>query len=169
MTKNDFLRSVIARVLDAHQAWSLVYENGRRHRFVLARQLPDVLVYLDFEARPDNEVFGQGVGWTRDRQSLACVLEPSSNPVFKARDGRLARLRQLDHPRDFEHEELAIPTAALVRPISGFRLSQATHDSIREQMLKEIEDYALPYLCLMLKFRHGMEVTPEQLGSGEVG
>lgn len=44
---------------------------------------------------------------------------------------------QLQRPRDFEHEELAIPTSALVRPISGFPLSRATHDSIRKQMLQE--------------------------------
>jgi hypothetical protein len=169
MKKNEFLESVVEPFLVTHPAWKRVYEIRRRHLFVVGRQLPGVLVYLDFEARSDNDVFGQGVGWTADLQSLIDDFNPTSTPPFKQRDGQLKRLRTLERPRNFEHGALTIPTSSLCRPTGAYFLSSwGNYEAIREQMLREIDEYALPYLCMMLKFRHAREVTPEQLARDQV-
>jgi hypothetical protein len=168
MTKNEFLLGVVQAFLRAHPRWDLVRSDKRRHAFYIGRSLGSVFVYLGFTARTDRDVFGQSVGWAPSREAFDAAFDRKENPPVRLRDGQLARIRTLERPRDFEHEELSFPTASLVRPISGFRLSDQKQEDISAQMLAEIDEYALPYLCLMIKARHGHEVTPYQLGNEEV-
>ena len=37
---------------------------------------------------------------------------------------------------------------------------------MREQINSDIRDYAIPYLCLMLKLRHGIDAQAEVLLTG---
>ena len=70
---------------------------------------------------------------------------------------------ELESPRDFEHDEMRISTALLVRPIAGFEVTEASHVAVKQSVLNEIDTIALPYLALMLKHRHRIEVAPESL------
>jgi hypothetical protein len=169
VTKNDFLSGVVSAFLDSHPGWTLVRSDKKRHAFYVARNVGPTFLHLGFTARTDRELFGQSVGWAPSREAFIAALERKENPPVRLRDGQLARIRTLEQPRDFEHEQLSFPTASLARPISGFRLSDQPHQGIREQMLAEIEEYALPYLCLMLNARHGLQVTPLQLSREDFG
>ena len=75
----------------------------------------------------------------------------------------------MEDPRDFHYEEFRVPTSQLCRPFGGFDLTQESPDEVLVTMATEINEYALPYLCLMLFKRHGISVTPDQLSSEEIG
>jgi hypothetical protein len=81
----------------------------------------------------------------------------------RLRDGRLERIHALEKTRDFEYEELSLPTSSLVRPVSGCRAEDASPSEIRVKMLADVDDDAFPYPCLMLGRRIGLVLTPAQL------
>jgi hypothetical protein len=169
MKKNEFICIVINMFIAGHTKWSRVNSEKRSHHQVVGRVLGQaVFVYLDFSARTDRLVYGQGVGWSKSLDSYKAYLARTENEEQKFRDGSLRRLLALESPRDFQYDAMDISTSALCRPIGGFNASELSLDQIKADMLREIEEYALPYLCLMLKHRHGVVVTPEQLGSGEL-
>lgn len=169
MKKNEFIGAVVNQFLAGHPKWMLVHSDKRSHHQVVGRVLGSaIFVYLDFSARTDRLVFGQGVGWSKSLDAYKAYLARTENEEHKFRDGSLRRLLTLEKPRDFQYEALDVSTSALCRPIGGFNAENLTLDQIKQDMLREIEEYALPYLCLMLKHRHGAVVTPEQLGSAEL-
>lgn len=169
MKKNDFLDSVVEQFLGSHGQWAVVHNDKKSHYQVVGRTLASKgFVYLDFSARTDRMIFGQGVGWSESLDKLREELKRTTNTPVKARDGSLRKLLTLEKPRDFAHAEMRISTSALCRPFGGFDASEQSLEQIKEGMLREIEEYALPYLCLMLKHRHGTVVTPEELGNSEL-
>jgi len=169
MKKNEFLESVVEDFLAGHVRWGRVHSDRRSHYQVVGRALGSrVFVLLDFSARPDRDVFGQAVGWSENLKSFERYLARTTNEPLKERDGRLKKLMTLESPRDFQHTEMHVSTSSLCRPFGGFDARDMSLDKIKQDMLREIEEYALPYLCLMLKHRHGVVVTPEQLGSAEL-
>jgi hypothetical protein len=168
MKRNEFLDSVAEAFLVGRVQWRRVHSEKRSHYQVVGRDTPyGVFLYTDFSARTDRPLFGQGVGWSKSFDSFKAYLSRTENEEHKPRDGSLRRLLTLENPRDFQYEELRISVSSLCRPIGGFDAINLSLDQIKQDMLREIEEYALPYLCLMLKHRHGVVVTPEQLGSGE--
>lgn len=169
MKKNEFLDSVVKSFLASHERWGLVHNDRRSHYQVVGRSLgPKTFVLLDFSARTDREVFGQAVGWSDSLESFERYLARTTNEPLKERDGRLKKLITLENPRDFQHGDMHVSTSSLCRPFGGFDARELSLDQIKQDMLREIEEYALPYLCLMLKHRHGVVVMPEQLGSDEL-
>lgn len=147
-------------------AWSLVHKDLRKHTFFVGRTLPCVFVHLGFSARTDRDVFGQSVGWAPRLDAFLVSLNRREAPPIRLRDGRLVRLRGLAKPRDFDYDEMSFPTASLVRPISGYRGDEMSRAEMREQINSDIRDYAIPYLCLMLKLRHGIDAQAEVLLTG---
>lgn len=169
MKKVEFLEEAMSRFLSTHLSWEDVVRDKRGLCFTVGRDIPKVaFVYIDFSVRSDRFLAGHGVGWSK---SLACFHEARSKKVnapFQPRDGSLRRLLTLDDPRDFHYEELYISTAELCKPFGGFDLTTEPPDEVLATMAAEINEFALPYLCLMLLKRHGISVTPEQLSSGTV-
>lgn len=169
MKKNEFIDLVVDAFLAGHPQWRRVYSDRRSHYEAVGRDTPfGVFIFLDFSARTDRLIFGQGVGWSKSLDSFKAYLARTENEEHKPRDGSLRRLLKLDNPRDFTYEHLHISTSELCRVIGGFDAKELSLEQIKADMLREVEEYALPYLCLMLKHRHGVVVTPEQLGSGEL-
>lgn len=169
MKKNEFLDGVVAEFLDSHVQWKRVHNDRKGHYQVVGRVLgPEVFVFLDFSARSDRPVFGQAVGWSKTLDTFQSYLNRTTNAPDRERDGRLKKLLTLDNPRDFQYVDMHISTSSLCRPFGGFNAQELSLEQIKAGMLQEVEEYALPYLCLMLKHRHGVVVTPEELGSSEL-
>jgi hypothetical protein len=167
--KTEFLEQAIARFLPAHPAWVELVKDKRGLYFAAGRELAGAaLVYIDFSVRPDRFVAGHGVGWTTSTARFHASLKETVNRPFQPREGRLERVRSLENPRDFLYEEFRIPTAQLCKPFGGFDLTKESSDEVLATIATEIEEYALPYLCLMLLKRHSISVAPEQLSSGPV-
>lgn len=170
MKKTEFLDHAITRFLAAHPAWTELVKDKRWLYFAAGREIPGVaLVYVDFSVRPDRFLAGHGVGWTKSLTRFHEARAEKVNPPIKHRDGSLRRLLRLEDPRDFHHEELYVSTAELCKPFGGFDLTMESPDEVLATMAIEINEYALPYLCLMLLKRHGISVTPDQLSSEEIG
>ncbi len=163
MTKNGLLYGVCGIFLERAPAWRLVHSDKRAHLFYVGRDLSRVFVHLGFSARSDRDLFGQSVGWAPSLEVFKASLTRRESPPVRLRDGRLERIRALEKPRDFEYEELSFPTSSLARPLSGYRLEEATPEEIQAQMLADIDHYGLPYLCLMLERRFGQVLTPARL------
>jgi hypothetical protein len=157
------LTGVFGAFLEGAPAWRLVHSDKRAHAFYVGRDIAQVFVHFGFSARTDREVFGQSVGWAPNLEAFKASLARRETPPLRLRDGRLKRIRILEKPRDFEYEELSFPTSSLVRPVSGYRAEESNPDEIKAQMLADINDYGLPYLCLMLERRFWLVFTPAQL------
>ena len=84
---------------------------------------------------------------------------------MRERDGSLARLRKLESPRDFKHDEMHLPISALCRPFGGFDLSKHDAQTVRASMESEITQFAFPYLSMMLAARHAITFPVNQFGS----
>jgi len=163
LTKNELLTDVSAAFLERAPAWRLVHSDKRMHTFYVGRDIAQVFVHLGFSARTDREVFGQSMGWAPSLEAFKASLSRRETPPVRLRDGRLERIRALEKPRDFDYEELSFPTSSLARPVSGYRAEESSPDEIHAQMLADIDQYGLPYLCLMLERRFGLMLTPAQL------
>lgn len=160
----QFLAKVVSDLLAKHPAWTRVHEDARHQHVAIGRSMGDrVFVYLDFSAMGKRDVVTQGVGWAPSEAVFRASLSRKETEPLRARDGSLARLGKLERPRDFEHEEMRVDTSSLCRPFGGFDLTEQTVEHAERQMLDEIDSYALPYLCMMLKARHGIELTPAQI------
>lgn len=166
MKKNEFIRYVTDGVIQRYPAWAVLWEQKRSYTSILGRQLPQTLVYLRFDCRPDRYWFGHGVGWAPNLGGLVAEETAARNPEFKHREGRLARIRTLGSPKDFTYEAHEVSTGSLARPYSKYSLEDSSPEQLRAAMLQEIEDLAMPYLCLMLANRHGLTLTPDELGKG---
>lgn len=163
MSKNEFLDSVSSEFLARHPRWAVVHENRRAPSRVVGLEVDGmVLLLVDFSCRPDNMRVHHGVGWSRNKATFLADLK-STDMYPKARDGSLRRLQKLSKPRDFEHEAMNVSVGLLHKPFDGFDLATESPEYIQATMLQEIEDYAFPYLCMMLKARHDLELTPAQL------
>lgn len=163
MNKNEFLDYVASEFLARHSRWTLVHVDKRAPIRAVGLDIEGkVLLLIDFSCRPDNMRVHHGVGWSRSKVMFLSELK-STDMYPKARDGALRRLRKLERPRDFEHESMNVSVGLLHKPFDGFDLATDSPDCIQATMLQEIEEYAFPYLCMMLKARHGLEVTPAQL------
>lgn len=149
-----------------HSAWERIFENKREYRLTVGRSVGDrCLVHIDISSRPDRYWFGHGVGWS---PSLAAYLDYATrraNPPIYPRSGSLRKLLTLEKPRDFDNPQMSLSISSLFTPFVIYDLETQGADVVQESMLREIDVYALPYLCLMLKFRHGVTTTPEALGS----
>jgi len=167
--KTEFLEQAMTRFLPAHPAWAELVKDRRGLYFAAGREIPGVaLVYIDFSVRPDRFVAGHGVGWTKTETRFHEALNETVNRPFQPREGRLVRIQNLEDPRDFQYEELRVPTSQLCRPFGSFDLTKESPDEVLATIGMEINEFALPYLCLMLLKRHGISVTPDQLSSEAV-
>lgn len=170
MKKTEFLDHAITRFLAAHPAWTGLVKDKRWLYFAAGREIPGVaLVYIDFSVRPDRFVAGHGVGWTKSLARFHEARAEKVNPPIQHRDGSLRRLLRLEDPRDFHYDELRVSTSQLCKPFGGFDLAKESPDEVLDAIAMEINEFALPYLGLMLLKRHGISVTPDQLSSGEIG
>lgn len=168
MKKNDFLDAVASAFLERHPHWELIREDRRAYKRYLGLQVPKAcLLYIDFSFRPDNMNAYHGVGWSTDKAKFLNDIAHSMR-LPKPRDGSLHRLRKLDKPRDFTYDDMDVSISLLHKPFDGFDLATEAAEVVQEKMLKEIEDFAFPYLCMMLKHRHQLEIAPTQLGSGVI-
>lgn len=90
MIKNDFFDSVVEQFLGGHGRWTMVYNDKKSHCQVVGRDIASKLfVYLDFSARTDRMIFGQGVGWSESLDAFREELKRTTNAPVKARDGSL--------------------------------------------------------------------------------
>ena len=87
------------------------------------------------------------------------------NPPIYPNDGSLRRIRTLEKVRQFELPEMSRSISDLYVPYQNYSLETTAPAEVQSLMLQEIEEYALPYLCLMLQRRHGVGLSPEQLGA----
>ena len=164
MTKTEFLDEAIKRFLGAHPGWAELTKEKRNLYYSAGREIDGrCLVFVDFSVRPDRFTVGHGVGWTKSRARFKDWRQERVNPPIQPRDGSLRRLLTLDDPRDFKYEELSISTSALCKPFGGFNVPELSVEQVFSSMATEARDYALPYLCLMLRKRFGLEMSPEQL------
>lgn len=170
MKKTEFLGQAITRFLREHPAWMELIKDKRGLYFAAGREIAGVvLVYIDFSVRPDRFVAGHGVGWTNSLTRFHEARVEKINSPIRPRDGSLRRLLRLEYPRDFHYDELYVSTAELCKPFGGFDLTKESPEDVLATIATEINEVALPYLCLMLLKRHGISVTPEQLSGGEIG
>jgi hypothetical protein len=163
--KIDFLDMVVSKFLELHPRWALIRRKNQGLSRYLGLEVPGkVLLLIDFSCRPDNMRVHHGVGWS---PNMTVFVEGhkavSSYP--KPRDGSLQRLRRLERPRDFEYDEMNVSIGLLNKPTDGFDISMEAAESIQAIMLQEINELAFPYLCMMLKARHGIDVTPSELAN----
>lgn len=166
--KNDFIKYVAQAILSSHPMWRIVWEHKRWYTCVIGRELPRVCVFLSVEARPDRYWFGQGVGWAPSLEHLIGEVTALRNPDFKPTDGQLKRLLTLEAPRDFAHEYLNRNVGGLARPFAKYDLETVPAEALRTQMLADINEFAMPYLCLMLNARHNLNVTPQALATDAI-
>jgi hypothetical protein len=169
VTKNEFLNLVADEFLAAHGAWRRLYENRRAYSLAVGRQVGSTcLVFLDLDCRPNNYRFGHGVGWCPSHEYFQAWRQRRVNPPSYSRSGSLRRIRSLKDPLDFHNEEMRLETFQLHKPFADYDLESASPEEVKREMLGEMEDYALPYLLLMLRARHGLELTQAEL-SGASG
>lgn len=165
MTKNEFINLVADGFLVGHRGWGKVYEHRRHYKLAIGREIPlGCFVFIDLACRPDYYRFGHGVGWC---PSLAYFLEWQErrvNPPIYPRNGRLKNLERLEKPLDFENDEMRVSTFSLHSPFADYDLEKSDEIRLRRLMLSEMEDYALPYLRMMLRARHGLEVSQNEIG-----
>ena len=163
MKKNEFLHYVASRVLGQQPAWSLVWEHKRWYTLIIGRQLPNVFVYIDLQARSDRDLFGQGVGWAPNLDLVIAERLKPKTPELKSTYPRLSAIREHATTSDFEFESLRRNVGSLARPFTKYELADSTPEALCEVMQRDIEDFALPYLTLMLAARHRIQVTTDAL------
>ena len=169
MIHKKYLADCAGQFLIKHPAWNMLHMGSADgiKSIAVGRYIPNLacifLTYWQYKTR-----VSQAVGWTASADALQRMLTRRENAPIVRVDGWLKRLAQIESPRDFAYAELSISTHSLFKSSSGFDLAHQSAAQVAEDMLSEAEQYALPYLCLMLKHRHDLEVTPEQLGSGEI-
>ena len=163
--KNEFIRFVADAFLVTCPKWQVVWEDKRTYSCVVGREAPGVFVFVGFGARPDRYWFGTDVGWAPTRSAFVEEKTARKNPDHKPTDGRLVQIRTLSAPRDFEYPYLRRSVGGLARPFTKYDLETVPAEQLRALMLSDLEEYALPYLCLMLTKRHGLEATRQSLGA----
>jgi hypothetical protein len=158
----DFLLEAKSAFLIRFPAWKSVGSRGQS--IYCGRTIADeCLVYVRFSGRKDREMVFHSVGWASDWDRIKSDAK-SEHGYPKPRDGSLRRIMRLENPRDFEYDAHEVSIRLLHKPTDGFDLNLGTPDSIVLAMLEEVEAYAFPYLCLMLKKRLGIEVDSDALG-----
>ena len=166
LKKNEFIDLLTGSFLQKYPGWFLAHQNRRDYFCMVGRNAADAcFVWIAFSCRPDRYWFGQSVGWAPSREDYVARLGARENPPVYPNDGSLRRIRGLDRVRQFQLPEMARSISSLYIPWQNYSLETTPPDDLRELMLREIEEYALPYLCLMLKQRHGIETTPAGLGA----
>lgn len=169
MKKNDFLDKVAGAFLQLYPRWEMLREDRRAYKRYLGLNVRNsCLVYIDFSCRPDSMNAYHGVGWSTDKARFVNDITQDVR-LPKPRDGSLRRLLRLDKPRDFAYDDMDVSISLLHKPFDGFDLAKEPAETVQATMLQEIEDFAFPYLCMMLKHRHQLDVAPAQLGSGVFG
>lgn len=166
MTKNEFIDLMVGEFLAAHTAWRKFYENRREYMQAVGREIgPRCLVFIDFSARPDRYWFGHGVGWCPSAAHFQEWRQRRVNPPVYKRSGSLQRLKTLPAPRDFENDEMRLDTFQLYRPFATYDLEKTPAEQLRSEIAGEIDEFALPYLRMMLQARHGLELTQAELSN----
>jgi hypothetical protein len=166
LTKNAFISRIADAFIATHPAWRRVFEHRRNYQLCVGRDVGNrCFVYIGLSCRPDRYSFGHSVGWSPSLAAYLHRLNLRENPPIYPRSGSLRKLLSMNGARDFQNTEMSIPTFVLYRPYASYDLETDSPEAVQALMLSEIEDYALPYLCLMLRERHGLHVTPAQLGS----
>ena len=169
MTKNEFINLVASEFLASHSAWRKIYENRREYSIALGRDVGQkCLVFVDLACRPDRYWFGHGVGWC---ESQAYYLEWQArrvNPPIYKRSGRLRHLESMETPLDIENAEMRICTFSLHKPYANYDLEKVPADDLKAEILTEMDQFALPYLRLFLRKKHGVELSQDQI-SNETG
>ena len=122
-------------------------------------------MWLQRSCRPDRYSFGLSVGWSPTEEQYVHRLGLKENPPIYPNDGSLRRIRTLERVRQFELDEMSRPVSTLYLPFQEYRLESTPADQLRELMLREIEEYAFPYLSLMLDSRHARKISEQELGS----
>jgi hypothetical protein len=168
MTKLEFLKAAAAAARSDAPAFAWTHEEGRNQYVAIGRDIGGhVFVYLRFSARPDNRVVGHGVGWAPSREVFLESRASKANEPIQNYDGSLRRLLRLEHPRDFTYAQVQRETPGLYLPFARTDLDAEAPEAIIERMRQEIREYALPYLCLMLRHRFGMELSVQALARGD--
>jgi hypothetical protein len=168
LTKNSFIQRLSEAFLEQHSAWRTIYRDKKSYFFVAGRQAGNnCLVFVDFSCRPDRYWFGHGVGWCPSLEYFLAWQARSENAPLYLRDGSLIRLQKLDKPRDFQQDEMRVTTGSLYKPFPEYRLEGSSPYDLQQLIETEINQYALPYLCMMLKARHSILTTPRDLATAQ--
>jgi hypothetical protein len=164
VTKNEFIHLVADGFLAGHNGWSKVYEHRRHYKLAIGRSIPSAcFVFIDLGCRPDYYRFGHGVGWCPSLTYFQEWKERRANPPDYPRNGRLKNLARIEKPLDFENEEMRVSTFSLDRPFADYDLEKSDETKLRALMLSEMEDIALPYLRMMLRARHGLDLSQDEI------
>jgi hypothetical protein len=169
LKKNEFIDLVSNAFLNAHPRWVCASQKRREYLTTVGRTIEKAcFIWISFSCRPDRYKFGHSVGWSPSREAHLHRLELKENPPIWPNDGSLRRIRTLEKVRQFELPEMSRSISGLYLPYQDYNLETTSAENLKHLMLNEIEEYALPFLCLMLRSRHALEVTPEQLGTSDV-
>lgn len=58
---------------------------------------------------------------------------------------------------------MSLATFQLYRPFQDYDLETMPPATVKETMLLEKKEQAIPYLCMMLRARHRLDISCEQL------
>ena len=169
LKKNEFLERVASQFLHEHPDWRRSHQKKRDYLLTVGRELNGAcFVWLCFSCRPDRYWFGLSVGWSPSEEAHIHRLELKENPPTYPNDGSLRRIRALEHVRQFDLPEMSRTVSGLYLPYQDYNLEKSAPEVVEALMLREIKEYAFPYLRLMLSSRHSLDLTDEQL-AGAVG
>lgn len=165
MKKNEMLQVLYKSFICKYPNWLLLSHNKREYCIYLGLKILDkTILIISFRGGPKDYRFGHGVGWTPNLDEFFNEMNAKVNSVYKRIEGTLERIRSVENPRDFNFCSLRVPITNLEKSFNmGFDLKEIPSEEIVSKMMSDIEIYAIPYLCLMLKSRHNLDYSPNDL------